>query len=49
MARLTFKELLSLFGPVREDDNGTAFVLVDNKELNPDIGMADDEEEGDDV
>lgn len=42
--RLSIKELMRLFGPVREDEEGKPFILVDDKETFPMVG-ADSEDE----
>jgi hypothetical protein len=44
MSRLTIPELLRLFGPVENDEDGNPFILIENRETipNPNGDVEDD-------
>lgn len=46
ISRLSVHQMMRLFGPVREDQQGRPFVLVEDKETLPRFN-ADSEDEGD--
>lgn len=46
LCSLSVSEMMRLFGPVREDDRGREFIIVEDKETLPQYD-ADSEDEGD--